>query len=66
MITRPKEAALVTSLPADLADVRLVGVGADHDLTRGSSPLAIDVISGPLKFTHLFTSVYASGFAGAG
>ena len=67
VITRPNDDALVTQLAGDRADVRRVGVRADHDLRpAGSSPWAIDVTSGPLKLTHLLTSVYASGLAGAG
>ena len=54
MTTRPKDDALVTSLPAMLQMYGAWVCALITTLTRGSSPWAIDVISGPLKLTHLF------------
>src|SRR5215211_1014660 len=50
---RPNEAALVTSLPDILQTYGWWVWALMITLTRGSTPLAIDFISGPLKSTHL-------------
>ena len=56
---RPNEAALVTSFPDILQMYGWCVWALTMTLTRGSSPFAIASMSGPLKFTHLFTSVYS-------
>src|SRR5215216_5583135 len=53
---RPNEAALVTSLPDILQTYGWWVWALMITLTRGSTPLAIYSISGPLKLTHLLTS----------
>ena len=65
--TRPNEAALVTSLSSIVQTYGWWVWALTTTFTRSSRPLAIEVISGPLKFTHLLTSMNASGwFAGPG
>ena len=63
---RPNEAALVTSLPAIVQMYGWCVWALTITATRGSRPCAIDSISGPLKFTQRFTSVYSSPVGGAG
>ena len=59
MTTRPNEAALVTSLP-DIRQMYGWCVWAETMAPmRLSSPAAMASISGPLKFTHLSTSMYS-------
>src|SRR3954465_4937940 len=60
VIRRPNDAALVTSLPDILQMYGWCVWALTITLTRGSSPAAICCISGPLKFTQRFTSVYSS------
>src|SRR3954470_15120994 len=64
VITRPNDAALVTSLPDILQMYGWCVCALTITLTRGSSPAAICCISGPLKFTQRLTSVYSSPFGG--
>ena len=67
VMTRPNEAALVTSLSSIVQTYGWCVWALITTFTRSSSPFAIGVISGPLKFTHLLTSMNASGwFAGPG
>src|SRR3954466_2477538 len=59
VISRPNDDALVTSLPDMWHTYGWCVCALTITDTRGSSPWAIDWISGPLKFTHRLMSVYS-------